>query len=62
MSLKRLMICITVGLSLSSVAALAAGPRSNPLKSPPVAARHHAAYKPIVKAEKQPRKHFWDKK
>jgi hypothetical protein len=54
------MVCTMVGLSSVSIAAYAAGPKSSPLK-PPVTARHHAAYKPTVKTDKQARKHFWNK-
>jgi hypothetical protein len=65
MNLRRLMVC-SVGLYALSVAAFAAGTHKSSIKSP-LAATHHAAYKPGNKpAPANPdagkKKHFWDKK
>jgi hypothetical protein len=61
MSLRRLMVCSMVGLSTLSVAALAAVSHKGGLKSP-LAATHHASYKPHTAKNQDQKKHFWDKK
>jgi hypothetical protein len=66
MNLRRLMVCSVVALSALSVAAFAAGTHKSSIKSP-LAATHHASYKPGTKPAPQnsdagKKKHFWDKK
>jgi hypothetical protein len=54
-----------VGFStLTVVAFAAAGGRKSPLRGgSPLAATHHASYKPPVKdVDSSKKKHFWDKK
>jgi hypothetical protein len=63
MSLQRLMVCSMVGFSALSVVAFAAGSHKSSIKSP-LAATHHASYKPPPAKNSDPdkKKHFWDKK
>jgi hypothetical protein len=66
MDLRRLMVCSAVGLSALSVVAFAAGTHKSSIKSP-LAATHHASYKPgnkppATNPDAGKKKHFWDKK
>jgi hypothetical protein len=63
MSLQRLTVCSMVCLSSLSLAAVAAVPHKSGIKSP-LAATHHASYKPHPAKNQAPdkKKHFWDKK
>jgi hypothetical protein len=62
MNTQRLMVCSMVCFSALSVTAFAGGSHKSPVKSP-LAATHHAAYKPPAKnVDPGKKKHFWDKK
>jgi hypothetical protein len=66
MDLRRLTVCSVVGLCALSVVAFAAGTHKSSIKSP-LAATHHASYKPGNKptplnSDAGKKKHFWDKK